>query len=382
VKKTRKELEDEIQIQKDIAFTAGILQGDITLKILFESIAEVVIVVNKLGRIIMVNNRFEDLFGYAKKDIMGEPLDILLLPHFREKHEHLLISFFSNPSVRAMGGGFDLVGLSKSKKEIPIEISLSYLETSAGSLGLAFISNITHRKNTEKEILAKNAALDAYAHTIAHDLKSSLNSIVGYSELLIADKSIDAKNQEMILNQIREGGYKMNEIIDAILFMAKVDKSDVELSRIDIQTLIDSVLKRLNNDIQKKKAEIKVINNHELHLRGLGYAPWVEEILYNLVSNALKHGGEKPLIQIGCKEDGNYVCYYVQNFGNLLTKEQIDTLFKSIGEVKSDSVSGFGLSIVHRILQKLDGKLEIESSEEFGNIFSFFLPKKERITDE
>ena len=111
-------------------------------------------------------------------------------------------------------------------------------------------------------------------------------------------------------------------------------------------------------------------------IHALGYGPWVEEVVFNLVGNALKHGGESPKISIGCEDKGDQVKYFIQNSGNLLSKEKIEELHKTISDVKIEAASGFGLSIVYRILQKLNGELHIDSSEEEGNIFSFSLPKK------
>lgn len=373
--RTIRDLENEILVQKDIAFTAGILQGDITLKTLFESIAEAVIVVNKIGRIVMVNHRFEVLFGYSKKELMGEPMEILLRSEFRKKHGKHLGHFFMDPTVRSMGGGFDLVGLSKSNTEIPIEISLSHLTTTAGTLGLAFISDITERKKAEKDMLAKNEALDAYAHTIAHDLRSSLNTIMGFSQLLVEDKSIPPKEQDELLNYIHNGGNKMNEIIEAILFMAKVDKADVKREIIDMEVLINNVLERLSSKIKKREANVKIHKNKDIE-HGFGYGPWIEEVVYNLIGNAIKHGGDKPQVDISCEMQDEYIRYCIKNSGTPLSKKKITELNHTIASIKTDTASGFGLAIVHRILQKLDGKLKIESSAKEGNIFSFYLPIK------
>ncbi len=373
MEKTVEELQIEVQIQKEIAFTAGILQGDITLKTLFESIAESVVVVNKLGRIIMVNNQFEKLFGYAKMELMGEPMEVLLLPEYKNRHGKHLLTFFENPTMRSMGGGFDLAGLSKDQKQIPIEISLSYLNTTAGTLGLAFISDISNRKIAEQKILDKNEALDAFAHTLAHDLKSSLNSIIGFSDLLIDESDIEESKKKQILFSIAKSGRKMNQIIESILFFAKVDKTDVVPEPLDMLPILESVLFRLKKEADEKNANIRIIDN-KLMKHALGYSPWIEEVMFNLIGNAIKHGGDSPQIEIGCNNQGEYVQYYVQNNGIPLSKERIEELNHTISEIKTDAISGFGLSIVNRILHKLDGQLKIESSEQKGNIFSFFLP--------
>jgi PAS domain S-box-containing protein len=165
--------EQELRIQRQIAFASGLFQGDVTVRTLLESLAEGFVIIDNLGIILLVNARAEEMFGYPKEEIIGKPHAVLLPERFREAHEEHVAHFFEEPRIRPMGQGLDLAGRRRDGSEFQVEISLSFLETINGRLGLAFISDITRRKEAEQALNDRNRELDAFAHTVAHDLKGS-----------------------------------------------------------------------------------------------------------------------------------------------------------------------------------------------------------------
>src|SRR6185369_2372654 len=94
--------EQELIIQRQIAFASGLFQGDITIRTLLESLAEGVVIIDKLGTILLVNARAEQMFGYPKNDIVGKPHSILLPERYRDLHEVHVTHFFEKPSIRPM----------------------------------------------------------------------------------------------------------------------------------------------------------------------------------------------------------------------------------------------------------------------------------------
>ncbi|MGD2035209.1 MAG: PAS domain S-box protein, partial [Bacteroidales bacterium] len=173
---------EEFEIQKRIAFTAGLLQGDVTIKTLLESLAEGVIFINESGQIILINKRMSEMTGYERQEVTGQQIDVFIPADLREKHRRHLKDFFLKPKIRSMGIGMELTARRKDDSTFPVEVSISYLTTESGMLGIGFVTDITDRKKAEKELKDRNIALDEYAHTVAHDLKASLSGIIGYAE--------------------------------------------------------------------------------------------------------------------------------------------------------------------------------------------------------
>jgi PAS domain S-box-containing protein len=145
-------LERELKIQRQIAFAAGLFQENITVRTLLESLAEGVVVIDSAGTILQVNNSAEKMFGYPKIELIGKPHSLLIPERFRKVHDAHQAHYFKDPKVRRMGELLDLAGRRKDGSEFPVEISLSYIETTNGILVLALVSDITLRKQYEASL--------------------------------------------------------------------------------------------------------------------------------------------------------------------------------------------------------------------------------------
>ena len=144
--------EENLRIRQQIAFASGVFQGDITIRTLLESLAEGVVIIDSHGIILLVNACAEQMFGYQKKDLIGKPHAVLIPERFRKIHEEHQAHFFEELRVRPMGLLLDLAGRRQDGSEFPLEISLSFLETINGVLVLAFVSDITLRKQLETSL--------------------------------------------------------------------------------------------------------------------------------------------------------------------------------------------------------------------------------------
>lgn len=146
-------LENELRINRQIAFASGLFQGDVTIRTLLESLAEGVVIIDDSGTILLVNAYAEQMFGYQKKKLIGKPHSVLIPERFREVHREHQANFFAEPRIRPMGQLLDLAGRRQDGSEFPVEICLSFIETINGVLVLAFVSDITLRMQFEKRLL-------------------------------------------------------------------------------------------------------------------------------------------------------------------------------------------------------------------------------------
>src|ERR1043165_749398 len=130
---------------------------------IFQSMSEGIIMVDELGKIAIANPVAEQLFGYGKNDLTGLTMENLLPERFRKGHVSFRNAFNSNPNPRRMGFGRDLVALRKDGTEFPVEISLSYTRMQGKLLVMAFISDISQRKQTEDALRRSEEQLIVYA---------------------------------------------------------------------------------------------------------------------------------------------------------------------------------------------------------------------------
>jgi PAS domain S-box-containing protein len=144
--------EQEIKIRQQIAFASGLFQGDVTIRTLLESLVEGCVIIDNSGTILLVNTRAEQMFGYTKQELIGKPHAILIPEGFRKVHEEHESHFFTEPRIRPMGQLLDLAARRQDGSEFPVEISLSFVETINGVFVLAFVSDITLRKEYESSL--------------------------------------------------------------------------------------------------------------------------------------------------------------------------------------------------------------------------------------
>lgn len=368
------ELNNEMDVQKRVAYTAGLLQGDVTIKRLLESLAEGVVIINELGRIILINDRFAKLTGYEKYEIMGKSLDLFLPKEIIAKHDGHIKSFFSQPRIRSMGLGMDLVAKRKDNSVFPIEISLSHLVLESSKLAIAFVTDITLRKKAQDELNNRNIELDAYAHTVAHDLNAPLFGIIGYSEMLLdSEEKIDDDSRQEILEGIVQSGRKMSNIIRELLVFATLRKEEVDITKVEMKPIIVEAQKRLRFQIDEETSKIVIKDNIA---NCLGYAPWIEEVWFNYLSNAVKYGGSPLVIEIGSeKTDSDFIKYYVKDNGDGISEELKSVMFQNKNSTKDKLTkgTGLGLAIVKGIIEKLGGYVEVESEMGKGSVMSFYL---------
>ncbi len=124
------------------------------LRLVVEAAPNAMLMVNSDGGIVLVNSQVEKLFGYARQELLGQPIEILIPQRFRGGHAHHRNGFFAHPDARAMGAGRDLYGLRKDGSEVPIEIGLNPLQTADGHFVLASVIDITERLNAAKLLQA------------------------------------------------------------------------------------------------------------------------------------------------------------------------------------------------------------------------------------
>ncbi|MBN2002235.1 MAG: hypothetical protein JXA21_02665, partial [Anaerolineae bacterium] len=245
------------------------------------------------------------------------------------------------------------------------------------------------------ELELRNAELDAFTHTVAHDLKNPLGVISGFSMWL--ESRFEMLSPAVLrenIQRITRTSKKMNYIIDELLLFAGMRNAQVvETYPLDMSAVVNEALDRLSVAIKDSHAEVHLPEHWEV---ARGHAPWVEEVWANYLSNAFKYGGAPPRVEIGSARldvdapdltparawqvkiprwQGKIV-FWVQDNGAGLTPEEqarLFTMFTRLDAVRARG-HGLGLSIVRRIVEKLGGEVGVESAPGEGSRFWFTLP--------
>ncbi len=232
------------------------------------------------------------------------------------------------------------------------------------------------KKNQELE--EKNAELDAFAQTVAHDLKNPLGNILGCCSLLHENFSVkDSKSAKELefVNYIDQSAHKMQDIIESLLLLAGTSKTtEILIERVDMRSILNMVSFRLKPLIESTQAQLIYPDKWPV---AHGYAAWVEEVWINYISNGLKYSGQPPILTLGAEELAHEIKFWVKDNGAGLTEEQQARLFTPFTRLhrKQAEGHGLGLSVVEGIIRRLGGCAGVESEVGQGSLFYFTLPK-------
>lgn len=226
----------------------------------------------------------------------------------------------------------------------------------------------------------RNAELDAFGHTVAHDLQNMLARIVGFSEYLlqemeqIEEDTIPRAIVTHPADVIAKDSRKMSGVIEALMLLSAVREAEVEVEAMDTLYLIRETLDRLSDRVEATNATISYPEDWPC---ALAFGPWVEEVWYNYLGNALKYGGTPPEIELGATRMPNdMIQFWIKDNGDGVPEELKTELFRPFTDYGRNRKmgAGLGLSIVQRIVTRMQGTVGVDSEAGKGSCFWFTLP--------
>lgn len=260
---------------------------------------------------------------------------------------------------------------------LPLLISTLVAAPSSYAIGTMFLAYHRLLKQRNQELLVSNRELNAFAHTVAHDLKSPLFNLSGYIETLqVLLSQMTPAEIEQSLQMMYRSSQTMHQIIEDLLLLAETRRENVPMEPLDMGQIVRQSQERLRSILAETAAEIALPAEWPA---AVGYAPWVEAIWVNYLSNGVKYGGSPPQIQLGAAaaEDGQ-IKFWVQDNGPGIDLNDQQRLFNEFTRLEQGRGrargSGLGLSIVYRIVTRLGGRVGVESRIGHGSCFYFTLP--------
>lgn len=207
------------------------------------------------------------------------------------------------------------------------------------------------------ELQTRSEELDAYDHTVAHNLKNPLTVIIASAEAITDIGNLTPTEQREFMEQIKATGFEMNSIIDNLLLLAELRKAEAPAEAVNMAKVVAKISKRLGYIIKTNQARLILPKTWP---EVSGYGPWIEEVWANYISNAIKYGGPKPCVELGTalQEDG-MVRFWVRDQGQGIPPEVQPRLFVPFNQVGHvhEAGHGLGLSIVRSIVEKLGGQV-------------------------
>jgi PAS domain S-box-containing protein len=329
------------------------------------------------GCIREVNEAFCLLTGCTREELLGRSIETLEVWLKQAGWTQLLAAVQAQGGVRAWEAEFN----DKAGRQGAGLVSAQFVDDDGETCLLALTREMTPQRLIEEQLRASlaeqrahTADLEAFAHTVAHDLKGPLSNISGYVEWLLENEDAAPTERRDFLHVISRNAGKMRNIINELLLLAQARQAEVELHPLDTNSLVSEALARLAYLVSERRVTLSMPGTWP---QALGYGPWVEEIWVNYLSNAIKYGGSRPQVELGSNVLPNgHVRFWVRDNGPGLAAEAQAHLFTAFGEKSKVRAtgSGLGLSIVKQIAEKMGGQVGVESTPGQGCLFFFTLP--------
>jgi PAS domain S-box-containing protein len=375
---------------------------------LLEAAPDAIIEVDSDGRILTMNARTEQLFGYDRNELRGRTVDALVPDHVRARHASHRAGYAANPLTRPMGSGLSLEGRRKDGSTFPVEISLSPLKSDEGYRVTAVIRDITERKQIEErlqaiqtqytrelelrnqEVEVANRHKSEFLANMSHELRTPLHTVIGFSELL-AEESQGPLNdsQKRFIGHIHKDAQHLLALINDILDLSKIEAGKVQLRRdaVDIAVILDDALASIQPRGIEKSVAIET--NIESPVIVEGDRIRLKQILYNLLSNAVKFTPANGRVQVEMGTAEGYARISVRDTGVGIPLEEQESVFEKFHQVGgvaggAREGTGLGLPISRRLVEEHGGRIWLESEPGLGSCFTFTIPLKaanEKTTD-
>ena len=405
---------------------------------LFENATEGIIVTNGNAEIILANPAACRMFQYEVHDLIGKKIEVLLPRKHRAGHVKLREGFYHNPHDRVMGSGRDLFGERKGGENFPVEVSLSSYKQNNDQYVIAFIVDITHRKEIERSFLQQQQQLERVSADIrklnteleakveertlilkealqrleqsqqelsdaldkerqlneiksrfvsmaSHEFRTPLSAVLSSASLIAKYTTTEQQeNRNKHINRIKDSVKHLNDLLEDFLSLGKLDEGKVGANFYDfelpetIQDTIDDMkgLVKEGQQIQYQHEGERWVNSDKKLLKN---------ILINLISNAVKFSDPNGGINIYSKHYGNKAIVSVSDQGIGISEEDQKHLFSSFfrgHNAINIQGTGLGLHIVKRYLDLIGGKINLVSKLGEGTTFNIEFPILNNINHE
>ena len=345
-----------------------------------EASAAGLIMVGADGAIKLMNAEAERMFGYDEGQLIGASIETLVPDQLRASHISHRSGFCQAPSKRSMGVGRDLKAVRRDRSEFPVEIGLTPIQTDDGVAVMAFVVDITARREAEQsikrytaELERANEGLARFAYVASHDIQEPLRKIVAFADILTAGVASGNMDDVRYASDVmRESALRARQLVTDLLAFSRSMNSHYDLGAQSVRSAVDGALSNLSQAIQDEQAEISVrIDDFSV----LADRTQLTQLIQNIVSNAIKYhrADARPTIDIASRlePDGARVLSIRDGGVGFEARhaEEIFEPFKRLHTRKEYSGSGIGLAICKTIADRHGWRLAARSTPGVGSQF-------------
>jgi PAS domain S-box-containing protein len=350
-----------------------LVASEARFRLVVEAAPNAMIMVGRDGKISLVNKQTEALFGYAREELLGQPVEILVPERYRAKHPVDRERFFANPAARPMGAGRDLFGFHKDGSEVPIEIGLNPIQTPEGVFTLASIIDITDRKRLENDLRQRVGELaeadrnkNEFLAMLAHELRGPLAPIRNGLHIL-REPHLEGSTIERVQSIMHQQVRNLTRLVDDLLDVSRITRGTIRLQKqtVELATVVGRAVEAARPLLQRERHELLVsLPPQPVHLDA--DPTRLEQVLTNLLHNAAKFTEAGGHIWLTAQRDNAEVVVCVRDTGIGIAPELLPRVFDMFAQEeralgRSHSGLGIGLTLVRRLVELHGGTVRARS---------------------
>ncbi len=343
---------------------------------LLEAAPDGMVIVDRDGMIVLVNAQVEELFGYRRAELVGEPVEILVPDRYSGMHVAFRNGYVSEPSSRPMGLAGDLHARRKDGTEFPIEVTLSPLETDEGLLVSAAVRDISERRRMQEET---DRVKDEFFATVSHELRTPLTSMIGYGELMTDLEELSPQGRRF-LSVIMRSAERELRLVDDLLTLVAIEESGLAIrsAEIDLERVVREAVEAARPRAEESRLSLW-LETPGVAVPMYGDRDRLGQAMDNLLSNAIKFTPAHGSVRVVLRSRASSAEIEVIDTGVGIGDEDPDALFERLFRAP-DAVAqqtpgaGLGLTIALAIVEAHAGTIEVVDCGGPGATFRMTFP--------